>query len=147
MTGLRLQTWCSARKPTAAIGIIKNCSIRIPNVEVCVLHNVAFSTYASDTAFFQGVWSSEEETRLLLIIDELVREGKTDVSARGFWVSVSKALSGTRTPKQCRNKWCVLCSNHIIKLYLCNYAGLTRSEVRSKTKARPGAGKKKIPIF
>ncbi|KAH9988303.1 hypothetical protein BJV77DRAFT_1022435 [Russula vinacea] len=53
----------------------------------------------------RGAWSSEEEGRLLLVIDELARDGKTDVSARGFWVSVSKALGGTRTPKQCRNKW------------------------------------------
>ena len=30
------------------------------------------------------------------------------MSARGFWVSVSKALGGTRTPKQCRSKWCVI---------------------------------------
>jgi hypothetical protein len=67
---------------------------------------LTFST-TSDTAFVQGAWSSEEEGQLLHVFEELVKGGKTDMSARGFWVFVSKALGGTRTPKQCQNKWCI----------------------------------------
>ncbi|KAI0265504.1 hypothetical protein BGY98DRAFT_547795 [Russula aff. rugulosa BPL654] len=53
----------------------------------------------------RGAWSREEESQLLCVIEELAKAGKTDMSARGFWVSASKAFGGTRTPKQCRNKW------------------------------------------
>jgi hypothetical protein len=62
-------------------------------------------------AFIQGAWSSEEEGRFLHVIEDLAREGRTDMSARGYWVSVSKAFDSTRTPKQCQNKWCVLGSS------------------------------------
>src|SRR5713226_982321 len=65
---------------------------------------------------FQGAWSPEEESRLLCVIEKLARVGKTDMSARGFWVSMSKALGGTQTPKQCRNKWCVIGPTHFIML-------------------------------
>lgn len=67
--------------------------------------------------FFQGTWSLEEESQLLHAIEELAKVGMTDTSARGFWVSVSKTFSGTRTPKQCRNKWCVIGSTHLVILY------------------------------
>ena len=33
------------------------------------------------------------------------------MSGRGYWVSVSKAMGVTRTPKQCQSKWCVLDSS------------------------------------
>lgn len=38
-------------------------------------------------------------------MEELAKAGFTDMTARGFWVSVSEGLGGTRTPKQCRSKW------------------------------------------
>ncbi|KAF8463795.1 hypothetical protein DFH94DRAFT_616218, partial [Russula ochroleuca] len=61
----------------------------------------------------KGVWSSEEDSQLLHVIEELAREGRTDLSARGYWVSVSKALGATRTPKQCQNKW--FCRSQTLK--------------------------------
>lgn len=70
--------------------------------------------FTSDTAFVQGAWSREEESQLLCVIEELAKAGKTDMSARGFWVSASKAFGGTRTPKQCRNKWCVIAPTHLM---------------------------------
>jgi Myb-like DNA-binding protein len=87
--------------------------------------------FTSDAAFVEGAWSPEEESQFLCVIEELARVGKTDMSARGFWVSVSKALGGTRAPKQCQNKWC---STHF------NSAGLIRSKAKSETKARHGGG-------
>lgn len=60
----------------------------------------------------QGAWSSEEEGQLLHAVEELARAGKSDTSARGYWISVSKALCVTRTPKQCQSKWCVLELSH-----------------------------------
>ncbi|KAI9428597.1 hypothetical protein BJY52DRAFT_1104569, partial [Lactarius psammicola] len=56
----------------------------------------------------RGAWSLEEEGQLLRAIEGLAQDGKSDMSARGFWVSVSKAMGATRTPKQCQSKWCVL---------------------------------------
>ncbi|KAH9012572.1 hypothetical protein EDB85DRAFT_1877650, partial [Lactarius pseudohatsudake] len=53
----------------------------------------------------KGAWSSEEEGQLLHAIEGLARDGKSDMSARGFWVFVSKAMGATRTPKQCQSKW------------------------------------------
>ncbi|KAH9046704.1 hypothetical protein EDB84DRAFT_1435350 [Lactarius hengduanensis] len=53
----------------------------------------------------KGAWSSEEECQLLHTIEGLAQDGKLDMSARGFWVSVSKAMGATRTPKQCQSKW------------------------------------------
>ena len=47
-------------------------------------------------------------------MEDLAREGKLKMFGRGYWVSVSKAMGATRTPKQCQSKWCVLdsfCNN------------------------------------
>jgi hypothetical protein len=104
--GLRSQTACCAHLPTAVIDTVSMYNIRIPNVEVRLQHSAVLFT--SDAAFVQGAWSPEEESQLLCAIEELAKAGITDTSARGFWVSVSKALGDTRTPKQCRNKWCVI---------------------------------------
>jgi len=53
----------------------------------------------------RGAWSFEEEVQLVRALEELNREGKSSQSTRGFWVSVSKAMGDTRTPKQCQSKW------------------------------------------
>ena len=92
--------------------------------------------FKSEAAFVQGAWSPEEESQLLCAIEELARAGTTDTSARGFWVSVSKALNGSRTPKQCRSKWCVIDSTHCSMLYQRISAGLIRSKSKSEMKAR-----------
>ena len=78
-------------------------------VDTVFLTRLQLCVIGSDgTAFIiQGAWSEEEESQLLHAMEELTKEGRTDLSARGCWVSVSKALGATRTPKQCRNKWCV----------------------------------------
>jgi hypothetical protein len=139
---------CTAQPLTVAIDTVSMCGTRIPSVEVCVLHSDTDDFCPSyDTASIQGAWSSEEEGRLLLAIEELARNGKTDMSTRGFWGSVSKALGVTRTPKQCQSKWCVLGLNWFIMGVFIQYAGLTRSEAKLKTKTRQDAGKKKTAIF
>ena len=68
----------------------------------------------------------------------MARVGITDISAHGFWVSVSKTLGSTRTPKQCRSKWCVIGSTHLLLCYIDihNSAGLMRSKPKSEGKAR-----------
>ncbi|KAI9462550.1 hypothetical protein F5148DRAFT_1150480 [Russula earlei] len=43
----------------------------------------------------KGAWSSEEEGQLHHTIEELAQEGKSDMSTRGFWVSISKAMGAT----------------------------------------------------
>jgi hypothetical protein len=68
----------------------------------------------SRAASVQGAWSSEEESQLLNAIEQLAQDDQSDMSARGYWVSVSKAMGGTRTPKQCQNKWCVIGSSVIL---------------------------------
>jgi len=95
----------------------------------------------------KGAWSSEEEGQLLHAIEELARKGKTDMSARGFWVSVSNTMGATRTPKQCQSKWCVLSSHPARSCYLCSLAGLKHYKARSEIKARPGDGEKRITPF
>ncbi|KAH9030773.1 hypothetical protein EDB85DRAFT_1891417 [Lactarius pseudohatsudake] len=65
----------------------------------------------------KGAWSSEEECQLLHTIEGLAQDGKLDMSARGFWVSVSKAM------------------------------GLTPSKGKRETKIRRGVGKKMIAMF
>ena len=101
------------------------------------------------SSILEGPWSEEEESKLLHAMEELAKEGKTDLSARGCWVSVSKALGATRTPKQCRNKWCVRCSGRFIMPQLHNFesAGPSHSEARSQMKARHGAGNTRTAIF
>ena len=94
--------------------------------------------FTSDAAFVQGAWSPEEESQFLCVIEELARVGKTDMSARGFWVSVSKALGDTQTPKQCRSKWCVIGLTHFVMLYRSDSAGLIRSKANPETRARHG---------
>jgi len=103
----------------------------------------------SDAASVQGAWSFEEEVQLLRALEELKREGKSNQSARGFWVSVSKAMGDTRTPKQCRNKWCVLwCSSFIITTVM-SFSGKETIKARSRLgmRVRPGAGKMWIVTF
>jgi len=108
---LRSQTWYSAHPPTAGIDTISMCNITVPNVEVRLQVLVLFIPNA---AFVQGPWSEEEEAQLCCAIEELAKVGITNTSASGFWVSVSKELHGTRTPKQCRNKWYVIVSTHLM---------------------------------
>ncbi|KAF8268026.1 hypothetical protein EI94DRAFT_1579146, partial [Lactarius quietus] len=55
-----------------------------------------------------GAWSSDEESQLVHAMEVLAQGGKSDMLAAGFWVFMSKAMDGTRTPKQCQSKWCVL---------------------------------------
>ncbi|KAH9997052.1 hypothetical protein BJV77DRAFT_960316 [Russula vinacea] len=72
-----------------------DCSDRyrqVPNVKTDIFDSI-------------WAWSEEEESQLLHAMKGLAKEGRTDKSARGYWVSVSKALDATRTPKQCQNKW------------------------------------------
>ncbi len=69
--------------------------------------------FTSDAAFVQGAWLPEKESQLLCAIEELAKIGIRDMSAQGFWVSVSKALNGTWTPKQCQGKWCVISSTQL----------------------------------
>ncbi len=88
----------------------------------------------------------EEEGQLLCAIEGLAQDGKSDMSARGFWVSVSKAMGATRTPKQCQSKWCVLRS-FIILSCPCDSAGLTPSKGKRETKIRRGVGKKMTATF
>jgi hypothetical protein len=102
--------------------------------------------FTSDATFIQGAWSPEEESQLLYAIEELAKVGITDASARGFWVSVSKAFCGTRTPKQCRNKWYVIGSKTHLMLYRRSSAGLIHSKSKSEMKARR-AGIREIAIF
>lgn len=100
---------------------------------------LTFSAPSYDTAFIQGAWSSEEEGRLLLAIEELARNGKTDMSTRGFWGSVSKALGGTRTPKQCQSKWCAFGSNRSIMDVFIRYlrrSDTLRGKVENQDKTR-----------
>jgi Myb-like DNA-binding domain len=88
-----------------------------------------------------GAWSEEEESQLLHAMKGLAKEGRTDKSARGYWVSVSKALDATQTPKQCQNKWCgVLCSSRFYnatftQFRVCRYESL-RGKVRNAGKTR-----------
>ncbi len=88
----------------------------------------------------------EEEGQLLCAIEGLAQDGKSDMSAQGFWVSVLKAMGATWTPKQCQSKWCVLCS-FIILLCPCDSAGLTPSKGKHKTKIRCSIGKKMTATF
>ena len=74
------------------------------------------SNFLLSVASVQGAWSSEEENQLLYAMEGLAREGKSDMSARGFWVSVSKAMGAIRTPKQCQSKWYVLGSSLTIMI-------------------------------
>jgi hypothetical protein len=145
--GLWFQTCCAALLPTAVIDTITIYDIRVPNVvEVClIVSRTVLLQFTSDAAFVQGAWSREEESQLLCVIEELAKAGKTDMSVRGFWVSVSKAFGGTRTPKQCRNKWCVIASTHLM-LYRHSSAGLIRSKAKSEMKTRH-AGVRQTAIF
>jgi Myb-like DNA-binding domain len=68
----------------------------------------------SDVVSVPGTWSPDEESQLLCAIEELAKAGITDMSTRGFWPSVSKALGSTRTPKQCQGKWCVVGSTRMM---------------------------------
>jgi len=46
----------------------------------------------------------EEEARLIQIIQDLSKLGKTPTSSK-FWNEVSKQMDNTRSAKQCSNKW------------------------------------------
>ncbi|KAF8265400.1 hypothetical protein EI94DRAFT_1702530 [Lactarius quietus] len=52
-----------------------------------------------------GAWSSDKESQLIHAMEVLAWGGKSDMSAAGFWVFVSKKMGGTWTPKQCQSKW------------------------------------------
>ena len=104
-----------------------------------------FAVYGGIAFIIQGAWSEEEESQLLHAMEELAKGGRTDKTARGYWVSVSKALAkaldATRTPKQCQNKWCgVLCSSRFYnatftQFRVCRYESL-RGKVRNAGKTR-----------
>ncbi|KAF8260200.1 hypothetical protein EI94DRAFT_1706477 [Lactarius quietus] len=52
-----------------------------------------------------GAWLLDEESQLVHAMEVLAWGGKSDMSAAGFWVFMSKKIGGTRTPKQCQSKW------------------------------------------
>ena len=119
-TGLLSLTWCSVQPRIVVIGSVSIYNTRKRNGEVCSLPN--FSLYASShptLRMFKGAWLSDEECRLIQTIEELTRAGKSDMSAAGFWVFVSKEMGATRTPKQCQSKWCVFFSLICILSGLC----------------------------
>jgi len=115
-TGPLLQTWCNACRLTVVIGSINMCNIRTTRGEVCLLMSIPLALLM---LLCPGVWSSEEEGQLLHAIHKLTWQGKSQISARGFWVSVSGAMGGTWAPKQCQGKWCVPDSSCIL-LYSCD---------------------------
>ena len=112
VTGSQLRTGCTAHLPTAATDTDSMCNTRVPNVKVCFLDSVADVSDKTDIFdsicvhrlaalhLSSGAWSEEEESQLLHAMKGLAKEGRTDKSARGYWVSVSKALDATQTPKQ-----------------------------------------------
>ncbi|KAI9458046.1 hypothetical protein F5148DRAFT_1151097 [Russula earlei] len=71
----------SAHRPTVATGFAHTQYQGIRRRDLLTLH-----------LYGKGAWSSEEEGQLHHAIEELAREGKSDMSARGFWVSISKAM-------------------------------------------------------
>ena len=103
-----------------------------------------FALYGGIAFIIQGAWSEEEEGQLRHAMEELAKEGRTDKTARGYWVSVSKALAkaldATRTPKQCQYKWCgVLCSGRFImprsEFRVCRHVSL-RGKIRNEGETR-----------
>ena len=78
-------------------------------------------------------------------MEGLAQSGKSDVSAAGFWVFVSKAMGATWTPKQCQSKWCVLFVHLYITVFM-HFAGLRRSKGKHETKIRGGIGQKTIAM-
>ncbi|KAI9450535.1 hypothetical protein BJY52DRAFT_1191760 [Lactarius psammicola] len=52
-----------------------------------------------------GHWSSDEEGRLVQIIQDLNLEGKTNKTVKRFWKEVARHMDNTRSAKQCRDKW------------------------------------------
>lgn len=96
----------------------------------------------------KGPWESDEQSRLIHTIEELARAGKSDVSAAGFWVLVSKAMGATRTPKQCQSKWCVLFSLicKLSRYAVMHYAGRRPSKGKLETKIRCSVGQKTIAM-
>ena len=80
------------------------CDTWVLNVTVCFLDSIADIYDKADifdltcaSSILEGPWSEEEESKLLHAMEELAKEGKTDLSSRGCWVSVSKALGATQT--------------------------------------------------
>ena len=103
MTGSQLQIWCSAHPLTATVDTDSMCNTWVLNVTVCFLDSIADIYDKTDifdltcaSSILEGPWSEEEESKLLHAMEELAK-GKTDLSARGCWVSVSKALGATQT--------------------------------------------------
>jgi hypothetical protein len=54
-----------------------------------------------------GAWSSEEESRLVQIVQDFHGDGKSTQTSIKFWQEVAGRMGHTRTAHQCRNKWCV----------------------------------------
>jgi ribosomal protein L18E len=62
-----------------------------------------------------GPWSSEEENRLVQIMEDLQEDGKSTQTSTKFWKEVAERMDHMRTAHQCRNKWYVssiLCWKH-----------------------------------
>ncbi|KAN0123681.1 hypothetical protein V8E53_015903 [Lactarius tabidus] len=53
----------------------------------------------------RGRWSSDEDTLLERIMEDLRVAGKTNNTMTNFWVEVSRRIDKTRSAKQCRERW------------------------------------------
>ena len=85
-----------------------------------------------------GSWSTDEETRLIDIMQDLCEHGKMPGTSNKFWKEVSDRMDKTRTAKQCCNKWydsvtvCFILASSLI--------GTTPSPQKSGTLRGPLAG-------
>ena len=81
---------------------------------------LTLSIYHPPVANIVGAWSSEEEGKLRHAIEELARQGKTNMSIprvlvfpyQKHWVQPGHQSNVKQGVKA--NKWCVLCSGHFI---------------------------------
>ena len=99
---------------------------------------------------FSGAWSEEEESQLLHAMKGLTKEGRTDKSARGYWVSVSNALDATRTPNSAKINGAAFFAEVAFimpRSHNSESAGMSHSEARSEMQARHGAGNMRTAIF
>ena len=85
-----------------------------------------------------GSWSTDEETRLIRIMQDLSEHGKTPATSNKFWEAVSDQMDKTRSAKQCCNKW--YDSLTVYFVLASSSIGLIRSPQPSGTSRGPLAG-------